>query len=172
MDIPDKRYPGGKTPSVELTVTVKSGPPAERMRRWARAVMKACGVSLRPVSVLICGDQRIRGLNRAFRGIDKPPDVLSFPSDDETFLGDLAIDVPYALRQAARRGHGLDREIQILLTHGILHLLGHDHETDDGTMFRLQAELMARVFGPGPDGVPLDEASEPVPARALPERDT
>jgi probable rRNA maturation factor len=52
------------------------------------------------------------------------------------------------------RGHSAAREVQVLLAHGVLHLLGHDHETDDGAMFRLQARLVARVFGPGPDGVP------------------
>jgi len=70
------------------------------------------------------------------------------------FVGDVAIDVPYASRQARRQGHSLDREVQILLAHGILHLLGHDHEADDGTMFALQRRLVRRVFGPGPDGAP------------------
>ncbi len=64
------------------------------------------------------------------------------------------IDVPYAARQARRRGHPVSREVRILLAHGLLHLLGYDHETDDGTMFRLQRRLILATFGDGPDGVP------------------
>jgi len=100
----------------------------------------------------------MRRLNRTFRAIDRPTDVLSFPSGESGFLGDLAIDVPYAARQARARGHALDREVKVLLAHGVLHLLGHDHETDGGEMFRLQRRLVRRVFGPGPDGVPEDAA--------------
>jgi probable rRNA maturation factor len=97
--------------------------------------------------------------------MDRPTDVLSFsPAPDpprpprrlppDRFLGDLVIDVACAARQARRRGHGVARETQILLAHGLLHLLGYDHEKDDGRMFRLQARWVRRAFGPGPDGVP------------------
>lgn len=107
----------------------------------------------------------MRRLNREWRGVDRPTDVLSFPSGPDPsrplrplppggFLGDLAISIPYAARQARRRGHSTAREVQILLAHGLLHLLGYDHEKDDGTMFRRQARLVRRVFGRGPDGVP------------------
>lgn len=99
----------------------------------------------------------MRRLNREYRKVDRPTDVLSFPSEDPVFLGDVAVDVPYAARQARRRGHSLDREVQLLLAHGVLHLLGHDHETDDGEMFRLQRRAVRKAFGPGPDGVPEDE---------------
>ena len=99
----------------------------------------------------------MRGLNRAWRGKDCPTDVLSFPSGETGFLGDVVIDVPFAARQARRLGHPLAREVKVLLAHGLLHLLGHDHETDGGTMFRLQRRLVRRAFGPGPDGVPEDE---------------
>ncbi|HKC23712.1 MAG TPA: rRNA maturation RNase YbeY, partial [Thermoanaerobaculia bacterium] len=106
------------------------------------------------VSVLLCGDARMRSLNGTWRGKDAPTDVLSFPAETAETLGDVAVNVPYAARQAQARGHAAAREVQVLLAHGVLHLLGHDHETDDGTMFRLQRRLVARVFGPGPDGVP------------------
>jgi probable rRNA maturation factor len=99
----------------------------------------------------------MRTLNRTWRGKDSPTDVLSFPSGEPGgFLGDLVIDVPYAGRQARSRGHTLAREVQILLAHGVLHLLGYDHETDDGQMFRLQKRRVRAIFGPGPDGVPED----------------
>jgi rRNA maturation RNase YbeY len=101
----------------------------------------------------------MRTLNRRYRLIDRPTDVLSFPPFEEPpssslFLGDLVVDVPYAARQARRRGHSVGREVQILLAHGLLHLLGYDHEKDDGTMFRLQRRLILAAFGDGPDGVP------------------
>ena len=128
------------------------------MAAWTEEVLSAAAPRSRAgVSVLLCGDARMRRLNREFRKIDRPTDVLSFPAGDPSFLGDVAIDVPYAARQARRRGHSLDREVKLLLAHGVLHLLGHDHETDDGTMFRLQGRLVRRAFGPGPVGVPEDE---------------
>ncbi len=98
----------------------------------------------------------MRRLNREWRKKDKPTDVLSFPSGERGFLGDLVIDVPYAARQARSRGHSLERELQILLVHGVLHLLGFDHEKDGGQMFRRQSLLVRRLFGEGPDGVPED----------------
>ena len=101
----------------------------------------------------------MRALNRRWRGVDRATDVLSFSAGRGAarrgaFLGDLVIDVPYAARQARRRGHSPAREVQILLAHGLLHLLGYDHERDDGTMFRLQRRLVLSAFGDGPDGVP------------------
>lgn len=157
---PARRAPRAPSPEprVEVTSAVKTGPSARRVAAWAEAILAAASPRGRgAVSVLLCGDARMRRLNREFRKIDRPTDVLSFPAGDPVFLGDLAIDVAYAARQAARRGHTLDREVKLLLAHGVLHLLGHDHETDDGTMFRLQGRLVRQVFGPGPDGVPGDD---------------
>jgi len=144
---------------VDVLVTVRSAPPAARVKAWARALLSNAGAKRASLSILLCGDARIRTLNRRYRRVDRPTDVLSFSSFEETsssfpFLGDLVIDVPYAARQARRRGHPVAREVRILLAHGILHLLGYDHETDDGTMFRLQRRLVFAAFGVGPDGVP------------------
>ena len=145
-------------PRAEVSSAVRRGPSARRAAGWAEAVLAAAAPRRAAgLSVLLCGDARMRRLNREFRRIDRPTDVLSFPAGTPGFLGDVAIDVPYAARQARKRGHLLDREVQILLVHGVLHLLGHDHETDDGAMLRLQRRLVARVFGPGPDGVPEEE---------------
>jgi len=125
---------------------------------WVEALLSAAAPrGSAAVSVLLCGDARMRRLNREYRRMDRPTDVLSFPSGGGPLLGDVAVDVPYAARQARKRGHGLEREVQVLLAHGVLHLLGHDHETDGGEMFRLQRRLVRRVFGPGPDGVPEGE---------------
>jgi probable rRNA maturation factor len=77
-------------------------------------------------------DRRIRRLNLEFRGKDKPTDVLSFPvgargPDGRYFLGDIIVSVPRAAAQAARKGHGLERELEILVIHGLLHLVGYRH---------------------------------------------
>ncbi len=157
---PARRPPRAKRPAprAEVTSAVRSGPSARRVAEWAgRALAAADPRTKATVSVLLCGDARMRRLNRDFRKIDRPTDVLSFPSGEPGFLGDVAIDVPYAARQARKRGHALDREVQLLLAHGVLHLMGHDHETDDGEMFRLQRKVVRKPFGPGPDGVPEGE---------------
>jgi probable rRNA maturation factor len=102
------------------------------------------------VTVLLTTDQAIRSLNRRFRGKNKATDVLSFPADatlhgPEKIAGDLAISVPTALRQAIEQGHSLSTEIKVLILHGLLHLAGHDHETDTGQMARRERLLRARL---------------------------
>jgi probable rRNA maturation factor len=107
------------------------------------------------VSVLLTTDDGIRGLNRRFRKKDKATDVLSFPVDDESFgsasdlAGDLAISVETAARQAVEHGHRLSVELRVLMLHGLLHLAGLDHETDDGAMARKERRLRAKL------GLPL-----------------
>lgn len=160
--MPRRRAPGRSRreaphrPSVDVTSTLRTGPSAGAVASWTRRAAAAAGAR-GAVSVLLCGDGRMRSLNRRWRGLDRATDVLSFPAEEPGFLGDVVVDVPYAARQAGKLGHGVDREVQILLVHGVLHLTGHDHETDDGTMFRLQRRAVARAFGPGPDGVPAPE---------------
>lgn len=98
-------------------------------------------------SVCLVSDRRIRELNREFRARDQPTDVLSFPDDDDPdpdgsrYLGDVVISVATAQRQAEEAGHSLEQELEVLALHGYLHLVGHDHETDDGAMMRLQRRL-------------------------------
>jgi rRNA maturation RNase YbeY len=153
---------GGAIGAVDVLCTVAGAPPAARVEAWTRTLLLRAGAKRASLSILLCGDARMRTLNRTWRRKDRSTDVLSFPSLEESssslsslsFLGDLVIDVPYAARQARRRGHAVSREIQILLAHGLLHLLGYDHETDDGTMFRLQRRIILAAFGDGPDGAP------------------
>ena len=155
---------GGAIGAVDVLIAVSGAPPAPRVEAWSRSLLFEARAKRVSLSVLLCGDARMRTLNRSFRGVDQPTDVLSFPFFEASesraaarrgeFRGDLVIDVPYAARQARRLGHTLGREVQILLAHGLLHLLGYDHETDDGTMFRLQRRLLRSAFGEGPDGVP------------------
>lgn len=117
----------------------------------ARAASAAPRRNVAAVTVLLCGDAMMRRLNRSFRGKDRTTDVLSFPSgsgpapEGGGYLGDIAISVPRAARQAAAAGHALRREVAILALHGYLHLLGYDHEVDDGTMSRLEARLIRKL---------------------------
>jgi probable rRNA maturation factor len=100
------------------------------------------------VDVLLADDPTLRRLNKTFRGKNKATDVLSFPAPDEIahdHAGDLAVSLETAARQAATYGHSLRDEVRILLLHGLLHLSGLDHETDDGEMAAREAELRAEL---------------------------
>jgi probable rRNA maturation factor len=102
------------------------------------------------VSVLLTTDATIRRLNRQFRALDKPTDVLSFPTEvlirkQEKIAGDLAISVPTARRQGTACGHSLSTELKVLILHGLLHLAGYDHETDAGQMARRERRLRAQL---------------------------
>lgn len=117
------------------------------VRRWLTALVRKVAPSARSLGVRFCADAAMRSLNRQRRGKDQTTDVLSFPGGDTPegyHLGDIVISVPQARRQAEAAGHSLPREIRILLLHGVLHCLGYDHETDDGTMDRLERRLRRR----------------------------
>jgi probable rRNA maturation factor len=103
------------------------------------------------VSVLLTGDRAVRDLNRQFRRKNKSTDVLSFPATENAagVAGDLVISLDTALRQATERGHSLETEIKVLLLHGLLHLAGYDHETDDGEMQRREVRLRRKLGLPG-----------------------
>ena len=93
----------------------------------------------RPFECLITSDNELRRLNRHFRKQDHATDVLSFPAASPSgFLGEIAISFQRAKEQAAEYGHNTAREIDILMLHGVLHLLGMDHETDRGRMSRAE----------------------------------
>ena len=89
-------------------------------------------------------DSRVRALNRQYRRNDRATDVLSFPSGAPGQLGDIVIAAGVARRQARRAGHSLRTELRVLALHGLLHLLGYDHERDAGQMARLEARLRMR----------------------------
>jgi probable rRNA maturation factor len=100
------------------------------------------------VTVLLTTDAAIRKLNRQFRGKEKATDVLSFPAEGvgaEGIAGDVAISVTTAMGQAAEQGHSLSTEIKVLILHGLLHLAGYDHESDDGKMARRERLLRGRL---------------------------
>ena len=96
------------------------------------------------VTVAIVSDARVRALNRQYRRKDKATDVLSFPSGERGYLGDVVIAAGVAARQAREAGHPLATELRVLALHGLLHLLGYDHERDDGRMARLERRLRRR----------------------------
>jgi len=128
--------------------------PAARLRR----VIEDAGRALRvtgEVALVLTSDAPVRRLNARYRHQDKPTDVLSFPGPGgEAGLGDIVISLDTAARNAPRFGRTLSEELQVLTLHGFLHVLGYDHETDDGTMDRLEARLRRRLlgvaFGPAP----------------------
>jgi probable rRNA maturation factor len=94
----------------------------------------------RSFGCLLTRDAELRRLNRTFLQHDYPTDVLSFPSGSRSgFLGEIAISVDRAREQAAEQGHGVGEEVKILMLHGVLHLLGMDHQTDRGRMARAEA---------------------------------
>jgi probable rRNA maturation factor len=116
--------------------------------RWTDFAAKALGAigkSESSATIAFVSDNRIRELNRQFRGIDKATDVLSFPANEPNNLGDVAVSVETAVTQAKENGLSLDDEIAQLILHGLLHLSGYDHETDNGEMNRLELRLRRKL---------------------------
>jgi len=129
---------------------------AGRIETTVRRVLKSQGVT-DPValSVVITGDEEIHELNQRFRGVDSPTDVLAFgsgepdqqfvsPPDEPPYLGDVVISYPRAAAQAAEHGHTTAEELDLLVIHGCLHLLGFEDETEAGReeMWRWQERLL------------------------------
>ena len=97
------------------------------------------------LSIAIVSDRRMRALNRQFRGKDAVTDVLSFPSDQRGFLGDIVIAGGVSTKQAKAAGHTVQTEVRVLALHGLLHLIGYDHESDDGAMARAEMRLRKKA---------------------------
>ncbi len=144
----------------DVNVTVLNRQRSRRVDRvklasFLRRVVDALPPGL-PGELAVCllSDRKMCELNREFRGADAPTDVLSFvgetklDAEGRRHLGDIAICVPAAARQARAAGHSLDRELRILALHGYLHLMGYDHERDEGQMLRLQRRLERRLLAP------------------------
>ncbi len=134
---------------LKVDITVQDTTPDAMLRRAiiraARTAVRAEGRSGRMrVCMLVTDDAAIRGLNKQFRDKDKATDVLSFPSDEGGFLGDIALSLPRALAQAKEYGHSLRREVAFLTVHAMLHLMGYDHEDpdDEARMRDKQREIM------------------------------
>ena len=112
---------------------------------FATKAQAAIGKRESSATIAFVSDKRIRELNHQFRGVDKATDVLSFPEDDPDSLGDVAISVETAARRAKDNGLSFDNEIAQLILHGLLHLSGYDHETDNGKMNRLELKLRRKL---------------------------
>ena len=111
---------------------------ADAVAADAERILVALGAGGAELSVLLCDDRFVRALNLQWRGRDRATDVLSFSMREgegadpqDPVLGDVVISLETAARQAAERGHSAAREVQVLLVHGVLHLLGHDHDEDE-----------------------------------------
>lgn len=134
------------TGSKRLRIAVTDGrgrpmrsPLSRWLARWAPA--RARG----EVTIALISDPAMRRLNRDYRGKDYPTDVLSFPAEEPGCLGDIAIARGVAARQARALGHSVETELKVLTLHGLLHLLGHDHETDTGQMARAEERLRRKA---------------------------
>lgn len=137
--------------------------PNATLRRFLSQVKRELNLSHAEMAVCFVTDGEIKKWNARYRGKAKPTDVLSFPAEANgnngraqrpsrgrksptaKFLGDIAIAPETARRNARRDGRPLDAELKILMLHGTLHLLGYDHETDDGQMDRIEAKLRRRL---------------------------
>src|SRR3954454_11472586 len=113
------------------------------LNRFVLRARRAAGVRGQ-VHVLVVSNRRMKTLNRQFRGKDKPTDVLSFPAIAEVardFAGDIVISADIAATNARALQHSVAQELKVLILHGVLHLGGHDHESDNGEMARKEARL-------------------------------
>jgi probable rRNA maturation factor len=117
---------------------------APHLRRWLSGLVQEVSPQADSFAVNFVSEEEMRQLNRSYRDRDAPTDVLSFPgetSQEGCHLGDVAISVAIARRQAEDSGGSPYREVQRLLLHGVLHCLGYDHETDNGDMSRMELRL-------------------------------
>lgn len=145
-----------------ITINIQINPPfrseieSQRLMAVVQSVFSACDVADEAeLTFVLTSNETVQDLNRRYRGVDAPTDVLSFEafSQDATFfveqdsvpyLGDVMIAVPTAVEQAAAAGHATEEEILLLAIHGTLHLLGYDHGTDreKSEMWRQQARIL------------------------------
>jgi len=125
---------------------------ARQLRELGERALRTIGSSKQTATVVFVGDAAIRKLNKQFRGKDQVTDVLSFPNEAERFeaenqsqLGEVVIAVERAATQAKQNGLTFSNEVAQLILHGLLHLCGYDHETDNGEMNRLELKLRKKL---------------------------
>lgn len=152
------------TVHVEVAEPYRDRVDADDLVYWVQKTLAAEGVSAGEVTVVVTDDNTVRSLNRTFRGVDAPTDVLSFPSQEGEdvplpseeasvpYLGDVVIAYPVAEAQARQYGHSPQEELRLLVVHGVLHLLGYDHATpeEEARMWARQEAILGRAYvGPG-----------------------
>ncbi len=141
---------------IEVEVRASRGFARHRaaLRRLARATLEGLGSARCELSIALVGDDEMQALNASYRGVERPTDVLAFALGEGEggappgLLGDVVISVPTAARQAAERGTSLERELAALLVHGVLHLLGYDHERSAAEARRMRARERELLEGP------------------------
>ena len=123
-----------------------------RWQAFARKALLVIPLDAAGVTIVFVSDRVMRELNRRWRRTDETTDVLSFPAEQDQFeklaglaLGDVVISVEQAARQAVENGLQFDEEVSQLILHGLLHLCGYDHETDEGEMNRMELRLRRRL---------------------------
>ncbi len=128
----------------------------------AAALAQQAAPEASTLSILITDDAQIQALNRDYRSVDAPTVFLYFevhepdPGTGRSHLGEIIISLPYAARQAEKNNHPLDAEIQLLVVHGVLHIMGHDHaeEEEKAIMWAAQSEILATL---GLSGIKIPE---------------
>jgi probable rRNA maturation factor len=123
------------------------------LRKTAQATLEQQRVKNHvELTIVITGNAQLRALNRTFRDVDEPTDVLSFATTDHLqpdslYLGDVVISYAKAKEQAKAGGHPVEAEVQLLVVHGVLHLLGHDHYTgaEKNVMWKAQAATLKKI---------------------------
>jgi probable rRNA maturation factor len=140
---------------VRIVLLADDAEPPASARRAVRDALRRAGAVLQvgPGEVVLrfVDPGEMRSLNRQWRGRDAPTDVLSFPAQTldpsgQRHIGDIAVCWEVARRQAAGAGHAPEREAAVLALHGLLHLLGYDHENDDGEMDELEQRLRRELL--------------------------
>ena len=153
----------GKDLTVRYKVNLQVAPKFKRtlapplLRAAARAALEH-QAAFRPsaLTIVVTDDAELHRLNREYLGHDYATDVLSFPSEEtdletgERYWGDIALSLPRARAQAKARGHSVIAEVRLLIVHGVLHLLGHDHalRTDKERMWAAQVDILRRLKSP------------------------
>jgi len=147
---------------VQIEEPFAAGVSPDWLRTAAEKALKSVGGAeataegLPILTLVVTDDEAVRALNRAYRGVDAPTDVLSFggeapdfvsPPEAEPYLGDIVISYPRAQAQALAAGHPVEAELALLVVHGVLHLLGYDHERpeDKAEMWQRQSEILAQL---------------------------
>jgi probable rRNA maturation factor len=138
--------------NIELRNLQRKYKVAERLIKGkAKTILLLCGLDNTELNILIVNNKRIRLLNKRYRGIDRSTDVLAFPIGEiitPGLLGDIVISMEKAHRQAEEQGHSINTELLFLLTHGILHLIGYDHEIsslEEKRMKRKENFIISRI---------------------------
>ncbi len=138
---------------LDLDPALEPLPAPDLLERAAQATLDLQAALDADLTLVLTGDEQIRDLNRRYRQVDAPTDVLAFPAGDadpETgrlYLGDVILSLPRAAAQAAAGGHSLEAELQLLIVHGVLHLLGHDHADSEekSRMWAAQADVLKHL---------------------------